>query len=97
MKQTMSDGSFCSSRHVINVKLGCRVYHRSASEEDMDFIAAMEAKAVEHSILTTALSRSDADYIRKHLLLSSSKGQSTPVEVCLSLPYQMFKLNRQTD
>lgn len=50
-------------------RAGCdyRVYHRTASKEDSAFIASIESRAVERSMLTTVLSCSDALYIIEHL------------------------------
>lgn len=45
----------------------------------------MESSAMERSILTTVLSRSDAEYIQSHLGQSSGKVDSAPIEVCCSL------------
>lgn len=69
---------------VLDLKLthlgwGCRVYHRTASAEDRTFIAAMESQAVETSVLTTVLSRSDAQYIQRQLLGSSITASHLPV------------------
>lgn len=58
---------------------GCRVYHRTASTEDRTFISAMESQAVETSVLTTVLSRSDAQYIREQLLGPSIAAALLPV------------------
>ncbi|CAL8468103.1 g7642 [Coccomyxa elongata] len=71
------------------VFMNYRVYHRTASAGDRALIAAMESQAVKTSMLTTVLSRSDAQYIQKQLLGSSTIASHLPVVLLPALRSDM--------
>jgi hypothetical protein len=59
------------------------VYHRTAAAGDRDFLQRLEAEAVAQSILTTVLSRSDAQYMSDHLMQGGTETRR-PVVSALS-------------
>ncbi|BDA42205.1 hypothetical protein COCOBI_03-0920 [Coccomyxa sp. Obi] len=71
------------------VFMNYRVYHRTASADDRTFIAARESQAVESSVLTTVLSRSDAQYIQNQLLGPSTTAAHLPVVLLPALRSDM--------
>ena len=54
----------------------CRVFHRTAPPEDKDFYTLMEREAAAAALLTVTLCRSDAEYMREHVMRAAF-----PVEV----------------
>ena len=56
--------------------LACRVFHRTAPTQDRGFYANMEHHAAAAALLTITLCRSDAEYLRDHVMRTGF-----PVEV----------------
>jgi hypothetical protein len=52
----------------------CRVYNRTAAAGDKPLLVHLESQAVATAILTTVLSRSDAEYIEAHLTPHDRRG-----------------------
>ena len=64
----------------------CRVYSRTCLPPDKDFMHSMESAAVATAAATVALSRSDADFIQKHLSPSTETASVAVSSLLSSLP-----------
>ncbi|KXZ56199.1 hypothetical protein GPECTOR_1g172 [Gonium pectorale] len=65
------------------VFLNYRVFSRTAAGEDLELVSGFESAAMEESILTVALSRSDAEYLVSHVSRKGSQAAATLPKVLL--------------
>ncbi|KAL4423282.1 hypothetical protein ABPG77_004551 [Micractinium sp. CCAP 211/92] len=66
------------------IYLNYRVYHRTANAEELAVVEAQEARALRLSSCSLVLSRSDAQYLRRHFPGATSEGEgAAPLHVLL--------------